>query len=65
MANNTNAEKSMMPNNDAPDNSDTARDELHTFLFLTIILAPLITIVIVGGYGFLVWMAQLILGPPS
>jgi nitrate reductase NapE component len=28
--------------------------ELRAFLFLTIVLAPLLSAVIVGGYGFLV-----------
>ena len=41
------------------------RRELRAFLFLTILLAPLLSVVIVGGYGFLVWMYQLIAGPPG
>ncbi len=41
------------------------RDELYTFLFLAIFLAPILAVLIVGGYGFLVWMFQLILGPPG
>ncbi len=39
-------------------------DELLTFLFLTVVLAPVASIAIVGGYGFIIWMSQLILGPP-
>lgn len=39
--------------------------ELRAFLFLTILLAPLLSVVIVGGYGFLVWMYQLVAGPPA
>jgi len=39
-------------------------DELLTFLFLTVVLAPVASVAIVGGYGFIVWMSQLILGPP-
>ncbi len=39
--------------------------ELRAFLFLTIVLAPMLSVVIVGGFGFLVWMYQLMAGPPS
>ena len=38
--------------------------ELRVFAFLTIILAPILSVVLVGGYGFFVWMFQLIAGPP-
>ena len=41
------------------------RREFRAFLFLTIVLAPLLSAVIVGGYGFLVWMYQLMAGPPG
>lgn len=41
------------------------RRELAVFIFLTFILAPILAVVIVAGYGFLVWMYQLIAGPPS
>lgn len=40
----------------------TRQEELRTFLFLTIVMAPVLAIGIVGGYGFLVWMYQLITG---
>lgn len=46
--------------------STTAREEWRTFLFLTVLLAPILAVAIVGGYGFLVWMSQLLfLGPPT
>jgi nitrate reductase NapE len=41
------------------------RRELAVFLFLTLMLAPVLTVFIVAGYGFLVWMYQIIAGPPS
>lgn len=41
------------------------RRELVVFLFLTLVLAPLIAVLVVAGYGFLVWMVQIVLGPPS
>ena len=41
------------------------RRELAVFIFLTFILAPILAVLIVAGYGFCVWMYQLIAGPPS
>jgi nitrate reductase NapE len=41
------------------------RRELAVFIFLTFILAPILAVIIVAGYGFLVWMYQLIAGPPT
>lgn len=39
--------------------------ELGVFLLLTVVLAPILAVAFVGGYGFLVWMYQLIAGPPG
>lgn len=41
------------------------KEELKVFLMLTVLLAPVVSVAVVGGYGFLVWMYQLIYGPPS
>lgn len=41
------------------------RRELAVFLFLTLMLAPLIAILVVAGYGFMVWIYQMIMGPPT
>jgi nitrate reductase NapE len=41
------------------------RRELAAFIFLTFIVAPILSVLIVAGYGFAVWMYQLIAGPPS
>jgi nitrate reductase NapE len=35
------------------------------FLFLTVVLAPVLAVATVGGYGFVVWMLQMIFGPPG
>lgn len=43
----------------------TRREELRMFLLLTVVLAPVLAVLTVGGYGFLVWMYQLIAGPPG
>jgi len=39
--------------------------ELRAFLLLSIILAPVLAFLVVAGYGFLVWMVQLVAGPPG
>lgn len=41
------------------------RRELFVFAFLALVLAPIIAVLVVAGYGFLVWMYQIIAGPPS
>jgi nitrate reductase NapE len=41
------------------------RRELVVFLFLALVLAPVIAVLVVAGYGFLVWMYQIVAGPPS
>ena len=40
----------------------TYQEELRTFLFLTVVTAPVLAVAIVGGYGFVVWMYQLFTG---
>jgi nitrate reductase NapE len=45
--------------------AEESRRELLTFLFLTVIAAPVIAVAIVGGYGFLVWIIQMFVGPPG
>lgn len=39
--------------------------ELGAFLFLTVVMAPLIAGAVIGGYGLLVWIWQLFAGPPT
>jgi nitrate reductase NapE len=39
--------------------------ELAMFLFLAVVLWPLIAVGVVGAYGFVVWMNDLLLGPPT
>ena len=53
------------PTVDDPVAAPTRSEELRTFLLLTIVLAPVVTVVCIGGYGFFVWMAQLVFGPPT
>jgi nitrate reductase NapE len=43
-----------------------SRGELKAFLFLTVVMAPVISFFIITGYGFLVWIYQmLVTGPPT
>ncbi len=41
------------------------RAELTAFLFLTVALAPAVSVALVGGYGLIIWMYQLLAGPPG
>jgi nitrate reductase NapE len=47
------------------DASHTKGQELRSFLFLAVVMAPVIAGIVIAGYGFLVWMYQLIAGPPG
>lgn len=41
------------------------KEEWRSFLFLTAVMVPVLTVMFVAGYGFIVWMTQLVSGPPS
>lgn len=41
------------------------RGEILAFIVLAILIWPVLAVATVGGYGFLVWMFQLVLGPPG
>ncbi|MBO9512474.1 MAG: periplasmic nitrate reductase, NapE protein [Variovorax sp.] len=41
------------------------KEEIRSFLFLTAVMVPVLSVIVVGGYGFIVWMAQLVSGPPT
>ena len=43
----------------------TKGEERRVFVLLAVFMAPIASVVLVGGYGFLIWMSQLILGPPT
>ena len=50
-----------------PNSAESAakRREIIMFLVLAFVIWPFLAIAVVGGYGFLVWMSQLIMGPPG
>ena len=39
--------------------------ETRVFVFLTVVLAPMIAVAIVGSYGLLIWLYQMLMGPPK
>ena len=41
------------------------RYETIAFVLLALVLIPILSVIVVGGYGFLVWMQQLVFGPPG
>jgi nitrate reductase NapE len=48
-----------------PGGPSTRREELRSFLFFTVVMAPVLAVIIVAGYGFLFCMYQLLAGPPG
>ena len=53
---------SSLPSDTAP---PTRREEIRAFVFLAFVLAPVLSVLFVGGYGFIVWIVQMISGPPG
>jgi periplasmic nitrate reductase NapE len=45
--------------------TSTRRSELIVFLIIVALIWPVVTVAVVGGYGFAVWMYQLVAGPPG
>lgn len=54
-----------MMSSPTPTDTGTRRRELRVFLFLTVVLFPVLAVLIVSGYGFAVWALQMIFGPPG
>jgi nitrate reductase NapE len=55
----------MAQQGDAMDDTAIAnrkKEEWRTFLFLAVVTAPVLAVMVVGGYGFAVWMFQLLSG---
>ncbi|MYL23590.1 periplasmic nitrate reductase, NapE protein [Vreelandella massiliensis] len=49
----------------ASDNKSLKAKELKLFLFIIILLFPILAVGVVGGYGFAVWIFQMFAGPPG
>ena len=43
----------------------TCEDEWKIFLFIIIFLIPILSVFLIGGYGFTVWFLQMFMGPPG
>jgi len=43
----------------------TKRGERRVFLFITVFLFPILSIILVGSYGLMIWLSQLLFGPPG
>ena len=44
---------------------ESSKSELKAFLFLTVVMAPVLAGVVIGTYGLVVWIYQMIMGPPT
>ena len=49
----------------ASDRRIRRRSELLTFFILAFGIWPILAVAAVGGFGFMVWMYQIIAGPPG
>lgn len=50
---------------ESPHDEEASRREWRTFLFIVVALFPILSVILVGGYGFSIWMMQLLMGPPG
>ncbi|WP_299597386.1 periplasmic nitrate reductase, NapE protein [uncultured Microbulbifer sp.] len=48
-----------------PSSKEQRRREGRLVLFILVFLFPILAVAIVGGYGFAVWILQMIFGPPG
>ncbi|MCQ2047616.1 periplasmic nitrate reductase NapE subunit [Stutzerimonas stutzeri] len=53
------------PNDTRPADTSIKRDETRLFIFLIVFLFPILSVALVSGYGFIVWIVQMIFGPPG
>ena len=45
--------------------ADSRSRETRVFVFLTVVLAPMLAVAVVGSYGLLIWLYQTFMGPPK
>lgn len=45
-----------------PEPPSTHQEEQRSFLFLAFVMAPVLAVLLVAGYGFAVWFYQLLSG---
>lgn len=46
------------------DQPATPTEEWRSFVFLAIVMAPVLAVGLVASYGFLIWIFQMVAGPP-
>lgn len=51
------------PSSDSP--PSTRKEETRSFLFLSVVMVPMLAVLIVAAYGFAVWFYQMLAGPPG
>ena len=44
---------------------DMRRRETRVFVFLTVVMAPMVAVALVGSYGLMIWLYQTFAGPPT
>ncbi|MFK0573192.1 periplasmic nitrate reductase, NapE protein [Endozoicomonas sp.] len=47
------------------DKPTTRSREYKALALVIVVLFPLLSIMVVSGYGFMVWFSQLMMGPPG
>ena len=47
------------------DGGQRRKEEFRTWFFLTFVMAPVLAVLIVAGFGFAVWISQMLFGPPT
>ncbi len=55
----------MKQHDNGNDITDQKTKEWRLFIFIIVFLFPLLSVALVGGYGFTIWMYQLFMGPPG
>jgi len=48
-----------------PEEKQRKTEERRTWLFFTVFMAPILAVLAVTGWGFVVWIYQLFAGPPT
>ena len=48
-----------------PHDGKRKQEEFRSFIFLTAVMVPVLSVIIVAGYGFIVWFTQMVVGPPT
>ena len=47
------------------DEQQRRTEEWRTWVFLTVVLAPVLAVAVVGSFGLAVWIYQIFSGPPT